>query len=335
MDPSCQDDWEYQRNWVSVVQLQARFSRLSPFQAVAEAVNSAQSLHKLKVIIRGETFPIDPSGPTELANALREHAALQEFMWLNFGSRREAAPRNLSLDPLLQALPACPHLEKVTIWTKCASAEAMQNLLQLQSATSLHLVMKTDQWLSVADEIRRGRCNVQRLTLTLDMLQVTISDATEAVKAVASAIRLDRNLKHLKLQMENGFTDEAGVASAEALTVNKTLCKIILSDDSVFDEVHNKATLGAQAYEAFSAMLRVNTSLDLELSPNKTAGADERLRESHNQMHIEMRLNKVGRGRLLASVQTTREEWVDTLHELNSYNADIFPRYQISCACTA
>jgi hypothetical protein len=55
--------------------------------------------------------------------------------------------------------------------------------------------------------------------------------------------------------MENGFTDEAGVALAEALTVNKTLRMIPLSE----------ATLGIQACEAFNAVLRVNTSIVLNL----------------------------------------------------------------------
>jgi hypothetical protein len=49
------------------------------------------------------------------------------------------------------------------------------------------------------------------------MCQVTRSVAMEAVKAIASAIREDHNLEHLTLQMENGFTDTAGVALAENL----------------------------------------------------------------------------------------------------------------------
>jgi tagatose-1,6-bisphosphate aldolase len=104
-------------------------------------------------------------------------------------------------------------------------------------------------------------------TLTLVMCQVTSSKATEAVKAAASAILLDQNLEHVTLQMENGFKDEAGVALAKALTVNKTLRKITLSVDPFRFQVHNRVALGAPAYEAFSAMLRVNTSLVLELPP--------------------------------------------------------------------
>jgi hypothetical protein len=204
----------------------------------------------------------------------------------------------------------------------------------LQLVTDLYLVLETEQWLAAADEIRRGRCNVQRLTL--GKYRVAESEATEAVKAVASAIRLDQNLEHITLRMENGFTDEAGVALAEALTINTTLRNIHLSATDVVGNhlVQNKATLGAQSYKAFSAMLRINTSLVLTLPPFETDGADERLLECRDQMRIEQRLNKAGRERLLASSQTTKGEYVDAVHELNYCNVDDSPPSE-SVACSA
>jgi hypothetical protein len=189
--------------------------------------------------------------------------------------------------------------------------------------------METEHWLAVADEIRQDLCRVRRLVLLT--CQVTRSVATEAVKAIASAIREDHNLEHLTLQMENGFTDEAGVALAEALTVNKTLCTIDLIDIVYNDNVDNKAALGASAYEAFNAMLRVNSSLSLYLPAFDAASADERLLESRHQMNIEEQLNYVGRGSLLSSSQTTRKEWVDALNHLNevySSNVDNSPASQ-------
>jgi hypothetical protein len=300
-----------------------------PFQAVADAVNSAKSLCKLVIGLDGESFTRDPSGLTALANALREHTALEDFTWFDLGSRMETT-QITALDPVFRAFPACPHLRKVTIMTKCASTDAVKYLLQLKPATDLRLLLETDQLLAVADEIRQGRCRIKHLRLS--MIQGARSDATEAVKAVASAIRLDQNLEHISLRMENGFTDEAGMALAEALTVNKTMHELRLSVKPVHvsRNVQNKATLGAQAYEAFSSMVRVNTSLVLKLPTFETASADERLLKSRKQMRIEMRLNQVGRGRLLSSPrQTTREEYVDALHELNSYNVN--SAFQVSC----
>jgi hypothetical protein len=92
--------------------------------------------------------------------------------------------------------------------------------------------------------------------------------------------------------------------------------------------------LGAPAYEAFSAMLGVNTSLILELPPFGNTVDDERLVDSHNQMCLEQRLNHVGRGGLLSSSQTTREQWVDALHKLSTYDDDDVndsPLFFVSC----
>jgi hypothetical protein len=289
-----------------------------PFQAVAEALNNAQSLCKLVISPDNASFPRDPAGLLALANALREHRTLREFGWIDHCYRMEAA-QITAVDPVLWVLPGCPHLREVVIMTNCASADARKNLLQLHSATDLRLVLETKHWLAVADEIRQGRCNVQRLTLA--MFQGAISEATEAVQALASAIQLDCNLEHLALEMENLLTDKAGVALAEALMVNSSLRTITLIE----------VTLGAQVYEAFSDMLRVNTSLIVEHPPFEPAGADERLCESHKQLVIEQRLNKVGRGRLMVSHEATKEEWLDALHELNSYNVADSHAFQVSC----
>jgi hypothetical protein len=194
--------------------------------------------------------------------------------------------------------------------------------------TSLSLKLNTEHWLAVANEIQHGRNKIR--VLGLAMFEGTSSEATAALKAIASAIRRDRNLVGLMVGLTNGFMDEEGVALAEALTVIKTLRWVVLADTST--DVHTRATLGARAYEAFSAMLRVNTSLTrLDLPPLDRAGGDQRLVESYDQMRIEQGLNKVGRGKLLSSNQTTRGAWIDALHELNVTNADDTSAFQVSC----
>jgi hypothetical protein len=308
-----------------------------PFQAIADAVNSAHSVCKLSVgldggtPLEGEAFLSDQSGLAALASALREHTTLQNFFWVEFGSGPEAELQVAARDPVLRVLPACPHLRMVTILTNYASTDAFRSLLQLTPATELRLILEPDQWLAVADEIRGGRCNIQMLSLTI--LEATKSEAIEAVKAVASAIQIDENLEYLSLQLEDGFSDEAGVALAEALTVNRTLRKVVLNANPVMarrDE-DNRATLGARSYEAFGAMLSINTSVTLDLPTFDAAGADETDTNYYNQMRIELRLNKVGRGRLVATRQTPREEWVNALNELNSGNVDDSPEFSIGC----
>jgi hypothetical protein len=298
-----------------------------PFQAVAEAVNSAHSLHVLGVGIDKETFPRDSSELTALASALRKHTGLQEFSLLDWRPLPEAT-QSTAFDPVLQALTACPHLQQVFIMTESASTDAIRNLLQLPTDTVLSLALTPDHWLAVADEIRLGRCLIKNLHLC--MLQGARSWGTEAVKAVASAIPEDYHLESLTLKMEDGFTDEAGVALAEALEINKDLLLLVL-DDSLFASIHvrTKASLGAQAYEAFGTMLRVNTSIKLTLPTFDDDVGDERDIEHFKQMRIEQRLNKVGRGILLTSSQMPREEWVDALQELNAPNDD--ERFEVSC----
>jgi hypothetical protein len=198
----------------------------------------------------------------------------------------------------------------------------------LPADTALSFALTPDQWLAVSDEIRLGRYLIKKLYLR--MYRSSTSEATEAAKAIASAIREDRHLETLVLQIEDGFTDEVGVALAEALTINKTL-RILLLDDSLFDGEHlnTKASLGALAYEAFGAMLRVNTSLILILPAFDADVVDERDIKHFDQMRIEQRLNEVGRGRLLASSQTPREDWINTLQELNTPNDNYL--FEVSC----
>jgi hypothetical protein len=220
-----------------------------------------------------------------------------------------------------QLVPTCPHLQQVTIFTDFASADAIRNLLQLQTDTPLTLALRLDQWLAVADEIRLGRCLIKDLALC--MVQSSSSEASEAVQAVASTIRGDRHFESFMLQMEDGFTDEAGVALAEALTINKTLHELKLDDNrTTGNAVNTKASLGAQAYKEFGAMLRVNTRIRLDLPVLDAEVVDPRLVDSRNLMLIENRLNEIGRGNLLASSQTPKEEWVNALQKLTTLNGD-------------
>jgi hypothetical protein len=298
----------------------------NPFQAFADAVQNAKSLHTLEIYLGGRTFTKASSELTELtelASSLRE----RDFRWFDYVSRLHAAPVDLSPDHVLQILPGCLHLRKVSITSHCASTGAMKTLLQLPEDTDLTLYLTTkEDWLAVTDGIREGQCNIKHLSLVL--LQSSNSEITEAFKAIASAIQLDRNLESLDLEISNSdFTDEAGMALVEALTVNKTLHKITLSLEP-FHQGPNIHVLSAPTYDAFSAMLRVNTSLVLDLTPfaHPSWRGDQRVADSRNQMRIEERLNHVGRGRLVSSSQ-----WVDALNDLNSFKDDRSPEFSVSC----
>lgn len=118
------------------------------------------------LVLGGETFPNDPSGMIALASAIRQHTTLQEFIWTDSMFMGAVATQGITIDPLLRALPACPHLREVTILTKCASADAIKSLLQVRPATTLCLVLQTtEHWLAVIDEVRLSRCHVKNLIL--------------------------------------------------------------------------------------------------------------------------------------------------------------------------
>jgi hypothetical protein len=158
------------------------------FQAVADAVNNAHSLRKLELFIDCAIFPRYVSGLAALADALRQHPALEDFRWLDMCSPQEAQQDTFFLDPVLQALPACPHLKYATIFTKCASSDAVRNRMYSPTATKFHLLLNTEHWLAVADEIRLGHCNLKNLTL--DLFRCTHSgEVIAAAKAIANSIR--------------------------------------------------------------------------------------------------------------------------------------------------
>jgi sarcosine oxidase gamma subunit len=117
--------------------------------------------------------------------SIREHTALQDFTWMDRRVLMEVT-QSADFDPVLQALSACPHLQLVNIMTQFASADAIRNLLQLPADPFLSLALAPDQWLVMADEIRLRRCLIKKLHLMLR--RSSIYEATEAVKAVASAI---------------------------------------------------------------------------------------------------------------------------------------------------
>jgi hypothetical protein len=112
-----------------------------PFQAFADALNNAQSLRKLTFVLDPGTFPKDPSGLAELSNALREKTALEDFIWVDFCSRAELETgQSAALDLVLGSLSACPHIKAISISSKCASVDAIKNLLHLGTAPDLGLI---------------------------------------------------------------------------------------------------------------------------------------------------------------------------------------------------
>jgi hypothetical protein len=67
-----------------------------------------------------------------------------------------------------------------------ASIDAKEESASAVQATDVCLILETEQWLAVADEIRQGRCNVQTLTPCM-----VSKDNIHATKAVTEAALSD------------------------------------------------------------------------------------------------------------------------------------------------
>jgi hypothetical protein len=117
-----------------------------PFQAVADTVNNAQSLCKIRIGLHSETLPRDALGLTALATALRENTGLQEFRLINWCPLLEAT-QSTTFGPMILEVSACPLLKAVCIYTKFPSADLIRNLLRLPTNITLSLAMPPKHWL--------------------------------------------------------------------------------------------------------------------------------------------------------------------------------------------
>jgi hypothetical protein len=108
--------------------------------------------------------------------------------------------------------------------------------------------------------------------------------------ALAEALTVNRTQRKMVLN-----ANPVMASLAEALTVNRTQRKMDVNANPVMDrrEEDIKATLAARSYEAFGAMLRVNTNITLDLPTfDDAAGANERDTSHYNQMCIKLQLKK-------------------------------------------
>lgn len=300
---------------------------------VAMTLQAASFLRELTIRMIGvRMIPSARAGLETLAGTLREHKRIQTFVWHDSFQRGHS-----HFDRVLESLGTCPQLQQVDITTRCASAEALANLLQCVPQR-LRLVLNMDQWSGVTDRIARGQCSVRSLTLHIihvyngnddqtihEVHAAAVRTADEPVEALAVAIEQgdNPNLEDLELRFdtEKSITNAAGRRLARALTDNQTLRTFSLAN----------AALEVPSYEAFSTMLGANTGLVLVLTP-LAINANDSLLESQTKMEIEQRLNLAGRGRLLQANRATREEWVGVLNELIALSVDDDSTdFQVSC----
>jgi len=300
-----------------------------PLQAVARAVDNASSLRRLSILASG-IEQSDPSGGLLLVQSLRQRGTLEYLCW-------SAEMQTTTRIPQLIATGAC--LRKVAIVNQNLTRDDVRCLSRSPNLNHLYLEGTVDSWLVIADEIRNGRFRPE----TMALIRTTASSALEtddAIQAIIGALECDSSLRNLGICSITGFTDEMGVALAKALTVNTTLEKIYLKNKypTLNHPLHQQSqppkVLGAKACKALAAMLKTKKILfRLEL-PGIKSDADSETMLQHFLMCIEIYLTNAGRGSLVMSNQTTREEWINVLQDLDvtvSKEQNKRSSFQLSC----
>lgn len=206
-------------------------------------------------------------------------------------------------------------------------ARVQEILHSSPDVTDVDLILANEEQLVVVtNELQRQMHGILKLALVMESLE-----KKSTLQALAESVANDTCIKSLTIQVGNGLTDALGVALATALTTNTTLQHLFLSDQCVSPPTYKQSHMGVAAYHAMSAMLRVNTqlqltnptapeALQLPVSTSRNVRAHQ-IRRAFQQLCIEKRLNAVGRGRLLAAYQTTRTEWVDSIIALSAFDS--------------
>jgi hypothetical protein len=228
----------------------------------------------------------------------------------------------VALDRLFSAVSASPIHALLVDEGSFISDNAVRTLVRSPALENLSIGVRAELWVVIANEIQQGYCRFKQLFLYEDLFgnRSTAQASTDAFLAMASVIRYNGILERLKLMAADGVADEAGVASA--LEVNTTLRQVGVGAQRV--------PFGVNAYDAFSKMLRANTNLQLTV-PCLSSDASPTLQKHYKELCIEIRLNEVGRGRLLESTQTPREAWFNAMDELNNESRDETCGIQLDC----
>lgn len=293
-----------------------------PTDVFAHTLRHATNLAKVyffRVGLDGNQADMD-----DLADALGQHAALRDVRIGGFHLIQE----NVNIDRMVEALARTPRLEVVSLQLSgshrsipCAPA-ALAALFHSTSITDLYLsrlglgedhlavipdVLQENQILRSLDLfgnnienqhiIRMAACLARNTCLETLVLPCPATDlSVEACKAISQALQTNTSLVTFNLPRSN-LSDAGIVQLAQGLTVNKTLKKI---------EVGVSKDVGDAGINALTEMLEKNYELERVVVSSPDASIKQKA-------EYYMRLNEVGRGKILRDGNATREQWVEVL----------------------
>ena len=303
-----------------------------PTAVFASMIRHARALQKVyffRVGLDGSQQDMDM-----LADAIETHESLRDiriggFHLTNNPNNHNAHPdNNIRLDRVVEALAVAKGLEVVSLQLSSAQqtvpfgTAAIEKLMQSKSITDLYLSrlglgqdhltvisqgLPSNKTLRVLDifgnnienehVIAMANALKENTSVEILVLPCPTNDlSVESCAAISDALKHNSTLSTLNLPRSN-LNDEGIFHLAEGLTVNKTLKKV---------EVGVSKTVGDTGVQALMDMLETN----YELERLVVSSADQSIKE---KTEYYMRLNEVGRGKLLSDGKATREQWVEML----------------------
>ena len=247
----------------------------------------------------------------QFSNTLRRHLSLKVFGLDNCRLRHERAGPTLD-EAIVAALVEIPSLEKVVIRAMEASmwgtlsCSSVASLCSSTTLKNLELFVFSNCGSSFLKEMARTLIEHKDTTQLQD---VSISGCLGGVKGadlISQMIRINKKLKSLELHLRERSEedDEAGIVKLSvALAKNKTLEKF---------QLHGATDKGGsiETRKAYLQMLQTNYTLlhGIQVFHPGFLRPD-------NELYL--KLNQVGRGRLLENFNADKKEWVDTLVEVS------------------
>ena len=271
-----------------------------PMSVLADLLQNSATLEDLDIGWRVKGYSDDL---TVLANAFR-HSQLCGIVW--GGSLFIDGSLSL-IDPVLRSIGEC-HVLKYAILYECDntfSSEGVNSLIT--RSTSLEtLFMHGRRWDVLADSLGAAGCLLRGLVLKSEQVDEA------GLSRIAAAIEGNSSLVHLSLTARDVFTAANCAALALSFTANRALVDLSITDRRELvdsdDSFQNMILASKKTCQSFSRVLKVNFRLRLHLTvPSAYRDTDE-----FKEMELQMALNTIGRGRLLAD-NCTRTDWVDAL----------------------
>jgi hypothetical protein len=282
--------------------------RIFPYQVpiamIRRTLARATKLHEICLV--GIQVSGEPRDFETFADTLKDHPSLKSFCLDNCRLENEARGPSLD-DGIIPVLVQLPTLEKVVIramersvWgtVNCKSVELLCASPTLKKLELFAFSPCCSNFMKVMAQSLQKHSNKSQL------VQLSVAGSLgglEGVKAISQMLHTNKTLRAVELHMRGrSDEDEVGIIElSKSLTHNKTLTKFQLHGTT---DRHGSW----DARNAFLEMLQSNYTL----SDSVQVFHPGFLRPQND---FYLKLNRLGRGRLLGSANIHKEEWINTL----------------------